>query len=1061
MSIVINVISDNKINFGSLDVNDADLNLIYQLSDIREPDKRKANYVRKFKLPGTKNNNRIFSNIFENGYELSPLSGSTADTNSYNPNLRLRAQVILDNNVFFEGNLQLNKVNKVDNKLVDYEVTIYGSLGDFFGDLGDSSMTSLDISEYNHKLTRDTICYSWNMRGAGKELVWKRKSGYSSNLTFADKIWKYGALVPNDIGDGYVYPLFYQGGADLSTFVSVDKWAPSIYIYTLMKKIFDKWGWKWKSDFLESEMFKRLIIPFSKDSLMITEEQKNKSEFLANTGVRDASNAQVLTQHNSGVANTQTSDKVQFIYDSKTPSPQPYPLAQPSPRDEGNTFDAATGIWTAPKNGQFRIQSKLHMMIGFLQATLGTVVLYGIVGPNVPFTVKLINAQTNAVLSQKSGEWVFTPTVKTSGNYFQTVPCLLDYEGYISVGTKLAVIVETTIPTSSYQTKTVNLSSGVAFNCPIKTYVQSSINDASYFSANLLDKQLQEGDSVNMNQVLPEMGIKEFITGLNKMFNLYWVATANDKEFIIEPRDDLFAQSAGVIQDWTKMVDNGEILSIEPLYDLTANKFNYTYKSASDYLNKDYQDTNGTIYGDKTISVLNDFQFDEQKIETTFSPSPLYTPPFNNGITLTAFMTKDGTKFKKATPKPRILYWGGMKTYTGVPPEIVDVFGVNGTYIMKQYTGGSDIQTFPYAGHLDDTINPTVDLNYGIAKNYYFQYTSLTDNNLYNKYWKSFTEELIDPNQHLLTCKLYLPGPTMTNLDLRSVIQVDNVYYRINKITYNPMTYTAEAELFKLKSYKKFEPSYLTTGGLPAQPGVGTGTGAVSTTTNTKTSDWGIWKPDVWDWAGETPYVWGKTEWKFVGDGQWTPQFSPTGQDFSPWKSSFTQKSFDGTSLPTQPITSVKNGTNTYSDTGSVIVNGEWNIVAPTAKYVTVNGSFNNITDSAKNINIVGDYNTILPNVSNVSIVGNNIVANKSNTSYVDGIEIGSSRVQTHNVSLIKSPTQMIGGVVMGGKNSTGAFSTGKTSRVVTGNAQTTIQPKNISPLGPPAPAWSGLINLA
>ena len=1064
-NIAINVLSDNGITKGTLDVNDEDLNIIYQLADIREPDKRKANYVRKFKLPGTKNNNRIFTDIFENGYQISNLdqnSTSIGDkSKSYNPNLRLKAQVVLNNNIFFEGNLQLNKINKVDNKLIGYEITIYGSLGDFFGDIGDSDMTSLDISEYNHYLTRKNICYSWNMRGQGKYVSQFLPGDTTSyDRFFNDLIWKYNKLVPNDIGDGYVYPLFYQGGGDLNTYVSVDKWAPSLYVYTLMKKVFDKWGWKWKSDFFESELFKRLIIPFSKDSLMISEEQKNKTEFLANAGKRDATNAQVLTQHTSSVANTQTSGKVQFIYDSPNPSPLPYPVAQPAGRDEGGTFDTATGIWTAPKNGQFSIQTKLHMMIGFECA----VPAYGITAPNVPVIVKIINADTNAVLAQKSFEWIFSPTVKTGGNYYQTIPCPVSYEGFISVGTRLAVIVDTTIPPGQYATKTINLSSGAAFACPIRTFATSFVNDASYFSATLLDKQLQEGDFINMNQVLPEMGISDFITGLNKMFNLYWVPTANDKEFIIEPRDVIFDKASDKIQDWTKQVDNGQILSIEPLYDLTANKFIYTYKPDTDFLNKDYSDTNSEIYSQNTITIENDFQFDTNKVETTFSPSPLYTPPFAQGVVLTAFIQKDGTKFKRATPKPRILYWGGMKAYTGVDIAIQDIFGTNGSYLLKRKSTG--VQSFPYAGHLDDTANPTLDLGYGLSKNYYYTYNALTDNNLYNAYWKSFTEELIDPNQHLLTCQLVLSGVIMANLDLRSVIQVDNVYYRINKITYNPITSIAEAELFKLKAYERFTPSYLTTGALPATPGGnGTGTGAdPGSTTNTTTTGWQPWRPWIireWD-SGKNPYLPGGGNWGTqILFGENTTQWNIANNNAGNWEQSLPVKSFTGYKLPTQPKTFTKNGSNTYANSGSVNVNGEWNIVAPTAQFVSINGSFNNITAGVRNVSVVGDYNTVLPDITNVSIVGNNIIAARSNTSYVDGLEIGRGQVQTHSTTMVKSPTTLIGGVVMGGKNSVGAFTTGKTTRLVSGNAPTTIAPSNTSPLGPPAPAWSGLLNQA
>lgn len=1053
MNISINVLSANKTIVGTLDVNDPDMNIVYQMSDVREPDKRKTNYVRQFSLPGTKNNNILFSHIFENGYNISDIDISVKGK-SFNPNLKLIAQVILNNNVFFEGNLQLNKINKIDNKLVGYEVTIYGTLADFFGEIGDADLNVIDLSEYNHILTRKNIVYSWNERGAGKYIAERLPGDQPYNRFFGDKIWKYGSLVSNDIGDGYVYPLFYNGGEDLITSVTTEKWQPSIYVYTIMKKIFDKYGYKWNSKFFESEMFKRLIIPFSKDSLLISKEAIEKNEFRANVGIKDATNAPAMTQHSAAVAETKTSGTIIFDFDTTS-------SASPAPFNAGGAYNKTTGIWTSNKNGQFHIQAKVQALIQFA-CPLTFVTL--IKQPNMPVKVKLINVATNAVLAEKSGEWTFVGGVKTIGPYTQNVPILVDYEGYLAVGTKVKVIMETTMPVGTGASKTTNIGTGADYPCVVYSKVIGFIDDSSYFGATIVDKNAQDGDQINMNQCLPEMSIKDFLLGINKVFNLYWM-TSNDKEFIIEPRDDIFKRASELILDWTKQVDNGEILSIEPLYDLTANKYLFTYKSDNDYHNKQYTDAHEGIYGDKTISIDNDFQTEVQKIETIFSASPLMSPSFNSGITLTPFVQKDGLKYKRFVPKIRLLYWGGMKPYSGTPPEIDDVYGSGGTYEIAMYgtatlAGGAPTSgnKFPYAGHLDDTKNPTLDLNYGVAAEYYFTWNNLTDNNLYNKYWRGYAEELIDPNQHLLTCKLYLPGPEMRRLDLRTTIQLDNVYYRINKITYNPMTGTAEAELFKLKDYKSFTPSYIYSGSTAVDP-VGT--------INTGWGGWGVWRGDgaVKQWSGGyTPVVWGKqldTIKSLIGQPTYQWQIAVN----APFNSSMNKPaSFD--KLPLQSWGPTKNGdTNSYADSGSNLVLGKYNVIAPTAKYISIQGSFNNVADSAQRISVVGDYNTVLSNVSNVSIVGNNIVASKSNTSYVDGVEIGNRSITMAKTNVVKSPTDLNGGVIMGGKNSVGSFAKRKASRVVNGNGPTFIAAPNtsaiINPAPPQLPPWTGQINNA
>lgn len=1056
-NVSINVKSDSGVQIGILDVQDADMNIIYQLSDVREPDKRNANYVRKFKLPGTKNNNAIFASMFENGYTISDLDPSVTNVAmSYNPNLKLNAQVTLNNNIFFEGSLQLNKILKKDNKLIGYEVTIYGTLGDFFGDIGDSSMTQLDISEYNHYLTRDNIVQSWNTNTDGssstKIIVEKMPSGYSSNKYFGDRIWKYGTLQYNTLGDGYVYPLFYTGGADLNSIVSSEKWQPATYVYTLLRKVFDKWGWKWKSTFLESDYFKRLIIPCSKDSLQITEEQKEKTEFLANVGIKTPTgtapnNAQRLTQQNSSVANTKTSGNIIFGYDTTSP-------AQPQVRDEGNTYNTATGVWTSPKNGQFTIQARLKATIEFQAAPAGG---YAIVAPDVPFKAKIINNKTKAILAEKEGKFLFTTTVKAAGYYYQQVPITVEYTGFIAAGTEVSVIFENTIPPGQYAAKTIQLTSGQAFACPINTYCVGAIDDSSNFSATLQDKSLQDNDYVNMNMTLPDMSVSDFILGLNKMFNLYWQKTGNDKEFSIEPKDDFYKLTDDDILDWTGYADNKDDITIEPMYDITANKIDLTYKEDNDYLNDDYQNNNEGVYGHKMVYIENDFHTEVMKVETTFSPSPLYTPPFNTGITLTAFIQKDGTKFKRVAVKPRILFWGGMLPYTGNAIEIQDAFGTAGkkTYIMKQY--GPDLQLFPYAGHLDNPYTPTEDLDYAVPEQTYFTIQNMTNNNLYNRYWRSHVNEIIDPNQHLLTFTGPIPSEVMRNLDLRWVIQFENVYYRINKITYNPLTELAEVELFKLKDYISFSPKSGPAGFLAVTPGGTTpGTGPVPKTTGTT-----IWN-DPWDtgwsvrpWQGGVVDEWiGGTGWTIGGQ---RPQFQ-LASSYSPYKQS-TDNSITGSPAPKQPYTPTRVGTNTFSDTGYVAVQGEWNTISTSSKYVSVNGSFNNVAADVTNATITGNYNVVLPGLTNVNIVGDNIVARKSNTAYINGVEIDSGGVTTTaRTNRVMSPSNLKGGVMMGGKNSVGDFTTGKTKGVVSGNGQTNIQPPNTT-IGPPTPTWQYLIN--
>ena len=99
---------------GKLDIGEAEINTVYQLSDIIEPTTKTTNHTKTFTIPRSKINNQIFQHIYEGGFS----------SFSYNPNLKLNAQVLVNGNQYFSGNLQLNDIIKVDNKIVGYDITI-------------------------------------------------------------------------------------------------------------------------------------------------------------------------------------------------------------------------------------------------------------------------------------------------------------------------------------------------------------------------------------------------------------------------------------------------------------------------------------------------------------------------------------------------------------------------------------------------------------------------------------------------------------------------------------------------------------------------------------------------------------------------------------------------------------------------------------------------------------------------------------------------------------------------------------------------------------------------
>ncbi len=132
--------------------------------------------------------------------------------------------------------------------------------------------------------------------------------------------------------------------------------------------------------------------------------------------------------------------------------------------------------------------------------------------------------------------------------------------------------------------------------------------------------------------------------------------------------------------------------------------------------------------------------------------------------------------------------------------------------------GNTNETEYPYSGHLDDPFNPTVDINFGLTNEIYWDDTfydiTLSDNNLYNAYYKKFIEEITDTNSKIVKGWFYLRPSDIRNLSFKSLYYFDGAYFRLNKIeNYNPTNPITKCEFLKLKDAELFVPTTVTANG--------------------------------------------------------------------------------------------------------------------------------------------------------------------------------------------------------------------------------------------------------
>jgi hypothetical protein len=99
-------------------------------------------------------------------------------------------------------------------------------------------------------------------------------------------------------------------------------------------------------------------------------------------------------------------------------------------------------------------------------------------------------------------------------------------------------------------------------------------------------------------------------------------------------------------------------------------------------------------------------------------------------------------------------------------------------------TGGNSYAktSYGYAGHLDDPITPTEDLNFGAPSEVYFTAGTYPSSNLFNRFWSSYIAEIADKDSKLLTCHVYLKPLDIAQLDFSKAVFIDGVRFRLNKV---------------------------------------------------------------------------------------------------------------------------------------------------------------------------------------------------------------------------------------------------------------------------------------
>ena len=257
--------------------------LTKEIADIRQPESRGTSFTKTVVLMGTKTNNKLFTHIFDVSLSIQNASSGTNFLPGFNPNLKASCQIYVDNILQVRGYVQLLQVNIMRENKIEYEVAIYGELGNLFGAIGSKKLSVLDLSRYNHTWNITNIANSWDVSV-------KDSTAPSGTATFA-------------LGNGYLYAEVDYGSEVQKNVMYGDYYKPSIYAKTIVDKIFSDAGYTYTSDsFFNTDTFKRLIVPYTGTGFVLSDAEitARRVEFTGSASGTNISSAVIFPTEITG-----------------------------------------------------------------------------------------------------------------------------------------------------------------------------------------------------------------------------------------------------------------------------------------------------------------------------------------------------------------------------------------------------------------------------------------------------------------------------------------------------------------------------------------------------------------------------------------------------------------------------------------------------------------------------------------------------------------------------------------------------------------------------------------
>ena len=829
---------------GTLDVSshsEFPLALTFTISDIKDINARKGTFSKTFKIPATKNNNRIYKNIY--------LANSVSSSEVFT---KKECRILVDNLFAITGILQLKTIGISENPEY-YSCVFFGNNIGWANKIDEELLKDLGTDGNGWDTLNGKVGAGLKVNKTDIVATFSQEDATGSSAVVYP-VTSYGDFNPTGeeqtlqlLDTAYDSPQTGTTAASLGYTGSVTNanryqapepvvdWRPCLWVYDVFKEIFIQAGYSITSTFIEGSIFKKLL--FALPNFKYNDDgARYDSHSLECSFANDAfvdtysySVSDTTAQKNQNYTINLNNTDLNFIETLNT-----------------SDFNGSTGDYTVPDYGFYNI-NLLRMGYIYRNPVFTNTTRVRIVRSTLRIIVKTVGQSHWRILAQTpttridrimyandattwEGVQYFGNDINDESRYFLNKDDI--------VRTQIHVIFDTLRKTFGGYTSTFDIdlygSQEIILSNP-----SAAIPNGRY-DIKVQPEYVAYGQTYNLKDIInKEYKQMDFVKGVAHAFNLQFTTDEDSKTVFIEPFDDFYKPLGDAI-DWTYKVNksNGytdnlmqSSLNRDIIFKYKSDDKDYKVKQrAVDYWKEiedeyPYFETLSDKFkkGDSAFEnqfFAGTFNAGDVDISTNPNPQPFISclwEELQNGGYISQNDTARPDKGYEFLP--RLLYW---KKYSpdlsSNPLAICLKYAVAQTWdsTVSAISADQNATLLPAANNIsnvfpqatsvnrDDKSSPVLTYgnvwvrDYDDANNVYGDYG--VGEGLYQTYYRSMIE-MVKEDKRVRTISVNLKIKDIINLDLRKLIYIDGVYWRINKINdYSPLNNSpTKVELLRWK----------------------------------------------------------------------------------------------------------------------------------------------------------------------------------------------------------------------------------------------------------------------